>query len=145
MQIGRTKGEKMAEFQYELKIFLEAEDISQSRIKSSYASIKAMLEQSANSYIKAMEIEDESDLDEFVLRFYIQTAGEEEKCSNVESAKGFVDDAAELLMEISHMHSFLDMEGTIQAVCQGETYSYTFASESGSCTCDFIREEKTSN
>lgn len=131
----------MAEFQYELKIFLEAEDVSQSRIMSSYSSVKAMLEESPNAYLKSMKIENESDMDEFFLRLYIQKEETEEKCSDAESAKGFLDDAAELLAEIAHAHSFLDMEGILKAEYQGEKEAYTFHAESGSAFCEFEETE----
>lgn len=131
----------MAEFSYEIKIFLEAEDVSQSRIMSSASSVKAMLEQSPNAYLKTLELEDESDMDEFALRLYIQKEETEEKCSDDESAKGFLDDAAELLAEIAHVHSFLDMEGSLKSEYQGEKEAYTFHSESGSLFCEFDEAE----
>lgn len=131
----------MAEFSYEINIFLEAEDVSQSRIMSSASSVKAMLEQSPNTYLKALEIEDESDMDEFALRLYIQKEEAEENCSDSESAKGFLDDAAELLAEIAHVHSFLNMEGTLKSEYQGGKEAYTFHSESGSLFCEFEETE----
>ncbi len=131
----------MSEFQYEIKIFLEAEDVSQSRIKSSFSSVNAMLKQSPNPYLKEMEFEDESDLDEFVLRLYLQKDGTEDKCTDAEAARGFLDDAAELLDEIAHIHSFLDMEGSIKAGYKGEQEAYTFTSESGSAFCEFDETE----
>ena len=51
----------------EYKIFLEAEDVSQSRILSCASYMKRVLESCNNPYISRAELDDESDLDDFVL------------------------------------------------------------------------------
>ena len=50
----------------EYKIFLEAEDVSQSRILSCASYMKRVLESCNNPYISRAELDDESDLDDFV-------------------------------------------------------------------------------
>ena len=49
----------------EYKIFLEAEDVSQSRILSCASYMKRVLESCNNPYISRAELDDESDLDDF--------------------------------------------------------------------------------
>ena len=54
------------------KIFLEAEDVSQSRILSCASYMKRVLESCNNPYISRAELDDESDLDDFVLRLFVE-------------------------------------------------------------------------
>ena len=56
----------------EYKIFLEAEDVSQSRILSCASYMKRVLESCNNLYISRAELDDESDLDDFVLRLFVE-------------------------------------------------------------------------
>lgn len=61
----------MGQLKITYKIYLEADDISQSRIQASTAFVKNLLRGCRNTYLKAASIEDESDLDEFTLRLFI--------------------------------------------------------------------------
>ncbi len=61
----------------EYKIFLEAEDVSQSRILSCASYMKRVLESCNNPYISRAELDDESDLDDFVLRLFVEEEIEE--------------------------------------------------------------------
>ena len=63
----------------EYKIFLEAEDVSQSRILSCASYMKHVLESCNNLYISRAELDDESDLDDFVLRLFVEEEIEEIK------------------------------------------------------------------
>ena len=119
------------------KIFLEAEDISQSRIASSTAFVKNAVKNHKNPYINRADFDDESDMDDFVLRLYADETIEEKECANREAAEGFIDNLAELLDEIAHLHSFLDMEGSFSVAYEGETLSYAFTSERGEGVCSF--------
>ena len=66
----------------EYKIFLEAEDVSQSRILSCASYMKRVLESCNNPYISRAELDDESDLDDFVLRLFVEEEIEEKECTN---------------------------------------------------------------
>jgi len=61
----------------EYKLYLEAEDVSQSRILSSASYLENVLHNHANPYIKCAQIDNESDLDEFELRLYVDETIEE--------------------------------------------------------------------
>lgn len=119
------------------KIFLEAEDVSQTRILSSTAFVKNIVSNHKNPYISCAAFDDENDLDDFVMRFYVEESIEEADCANPTYAKEFIDDIADLISNIAHAHSFLDMEGSFSITYEGETSAYTFASESGDAGCDF--------
>lgn len=118
-------------------IYLEAEDVSQSRIMSAVSYVNDLIKNHKNSYLNRAEFDDESDLDDFVFRFYAKEAIEEETCTNAEDARAFVDDIVDVLFEIAHMHSFLNMEGDFSMIWNGEQKKYTFSSESGDSLCDF--------
>ena len=98
------------------KIYLEAEDISQSRISSTA------------SY--------ESDMDDFTLRLYIDEKVEEEACSSPECAEGFLENIAEFLDAVAAAHSYLDMEGSFSISYHGVEDTFRFRSEAGSDLCD---------
>lgn len=125
------------------KIFLEAEDVSQSRILSCASYMKNMLANHKNPYISRAVLDDESDMDDFVLRLFVEETIEEETCANQEMAEGFIDDMAELVTEIAQAHSFLDMEGSFSIAYEGEALAYTFTSASGDDGCDFQLMEIT--
>lgn len=125
------------------KIFLEAEDVSQSRILSCASYMKNMLANHKNSYISRAVLDDESDMDDFVLRLFVEESVEEETCASQEMAEGFVDDMAELVTEIAQAHSFLDMEGSFSIAYEGESLAYAFTSTSGDDGCDFQLMETT--
>ena len=116
------------------KLYLEAEDVSQSRILSCASYLENALQHHTNPYISCAEIDNESDLDEFEVRLYVDEVIEEEHCENVDAAESFLDEFAEILSEIAHLHSFLDMEGS-------EHIAYTFASEPGDGLCEFEEQE----
>ena len=111
-EMRNTMSENQVKLSY--KIFLESEDVSQSRILSSTSFVRLDLE---------------SDV-------------EEEVCSAPDSAAGFVADMAELLDAIAQAQSYMDMEGSFSISYQGETESYTFTSESGQDFCDFAEASK---
>lgn len=121
----------------ELKLYLEAEDISQSRIMSCRSFMSQQIKSSVNPYIRKLNMEDECDMDDFIVRLYFDEAIEEEECTSEESAKGFIDDVVDLLSEIAHMQSFLEMEGNFMVEYQDLKKSYKFHSESGDSYCDF--------
>lgn len=125
------------------KIFLEAEDVSQSRILSCASYMKNMLANHRNPYISRAVLDDESDMDDFVLRLFVEETIEEETCSNQEMAEGFIDDMAELVTEIAQAHSFLDMEGSFSIAYEEKSLAYAFTSTSGDDGCDFQLMETT--
>ena len=53
------------------KIYLEAEDISQSRISSTASYVSNLFKNCTNSYLQKAEVDNESDMDDFTLRLYI--------------------------------------------------------------------------
>lgn len=125
------------------KIFLEAEDVSQSRIASCTSFVTNAIKNHKNPYIHCAEFDDESDMDDFALRLYTEATIEEAQASNPEAAEGFLDNMAELLDEIAHLHSFLDMEGSFSIEYEGEALSYDFESESGMAVCNYTEKNTT--
>lgn len=123
------------------KIFLEAEDVSQSRILSCASYMKNILAGCGNSYISRAVLDDESDMDDFVLRLFVDEEIEEAECGNEEMAESFIDDMAGLVTEIAQAHSFLEMEGSFSISFKGETLAYTYSSVSGDDGCDFQEME----
>ena len=81
----------------EYKLYLEAEDVSQSRILSSASYLENVLHNHANPYIKCAQIDNESDLDEFELRLYVDEAIKEADCANADAAEAFLDEFADAL------------------------------------------------
>ena len=71
------------------KLYLEAEDVSQSRILSSASYLENVLHNHANPYIKCAQIDNESDLDEFELRLYVDESIAETDCTNADAAEAF--------------------------------------------------------
>lgn len=127
----------MSSVKINYKIYLEAEDISQSRIQSCTSFVNEIIKNHANRYLNRAKITDECDMEDFVLRLYAEEEITEAVCSSEEDAKAFVDDTVDLLFDIAHMHSFLDMEGSFSVELNGENRAYTFHSESGDSLCDF--------
>lgn len=125
------------------KIFLEAEDVSRSRIASYAANMKCILGNHRNPYINCAVVDDESDLDDYVLRLFVDETVEEDVCANKEMAEAFVDDMAELVTELAEANSFLDMEGSFSISYRGETLAYAYTSASGDAGCDFQLMEDT--
>lgn len=120
------------------KIYLEADDISGSRIQSSAAFVKNLLENHRSPYFKNAGFDNESDIEEMVFRFYIENEIHEDVCTSKEDAKNFVLDMAEILDSIAAANSYMDMEGSFTWEYQDEKKSYTFQSESGLDYCDII-------
>lgn len=119
------------------KAYMEAEDIGQSRIYASIAFVKNQFQNARSVYLKQASFEDESDLDAFALRFYVEHEVYEEACTSPEDAQSFVLDLAQVLDAVAAAHSFLDMEGEFSWSFQGKEKKYTFRSESGVDYCDF--------
>ena len=126
--------------QFNCKIYLEAEDISQSRILSTAAYVKKLLQGSQNPYIAGIQIDNESDMEDFIFRLYLEADKTEERCSDEESADMLAPQIAEVLSEIAQAHSYLDMEGDFTVNFNGKMESYRFASESGNSFCDFYEK-----
>ena len=110
------------------KIYLEAEDISQSRISSTASYV--------SNLFKKAEVDNESDMDDFTLRLYIDEKVEEEACSSPECAEGFLENIAEFLDAVAAAHSYLDMEGSFSISYHGVEDTFRFRSEAGSDLCD---------
>ena len=64
----------MAENQVKITyhIYLEAEDVSQSRILSSTSYVKNLFKNCGNHYFQGVDFDDESDLDDFTLRLFVE-------------------------------------------------------------------------
>ena len=125
------------------KIFLEAEDVSQSRILSCASYLKNVLINHRNPYISRAVVDDESDMDDFILRLFVEEDIEEEECKRPEMAEAFIDDMAELVTDIAQVHSVLDMEGSFAIEYEGEALAYSYTSVSGDDGCDFQLMEDT--
>ncbi len=130
----------MAALKISYKIYLESEDVSQSRIQSCTSFVNDIITNHKNPYLGRAQITNENDLDDFVLRLYADEEIEEDECSSENDAKAFIDDMVDLLFDIAHMHSFLDMEGSFSVELNGERKAYVFRSESGDSLCDFEKE-----
>ena len=124
-------------------LFFEAEDVSQSRIMESTSYITGLLKEHQNPYIRRTDLDDESDLEEFALRLYVNEQIAEADCENVEAAENFVDDMAELVSEIAAAHSYLDMEGSFSVSLGEDALAYRFSSAAGDDGCDFVEGETT--
>lgn len=123
--------------QISYKIFLEAEDISQTRIISCTSYVKNMLANHRNRYISRAVMDDESDLDDFVIRLFVDETISEEACTDERMAETFADDMVELLSELARMHSFLDMEGSFSVKYGEKSLAYSYTSAGGDDGCDF--------
>ena len=121
----------------EYKIFMEAEDIAQTRILSTESFVKKSLAAQKNPYINRAKVDNESDMDDFILRLYVEEQIEETECENVDAAEDFLDEMAELLAEFAHLQSYLEMEGSFSISFEGEEIAYHFISEAGDCNCSF--------
>lgn len=125
------------------KIYLEAEDVSQSRILSTTSYFTNLFKNCTNYYLQSAEVDDECDLEDFTLRLYVEENIEEEVCSHEEDAKAFLGDMAEFLDAISMAQSYLDMEGSFSISFEGVEEEYTFASEAGKDFCDFFEGQES--
>ncbi|MDE7312300.1 MAG: hypothetical protein K2N87_11890 [Eubacterium sp.] len=122
------------------KVCMEADDIGQSRIHASIAFVKSQFENARNVYLRHAAFDDESDLDAFALRFYVEHEVFEESCASPEDAQSFVLELAQVLDAVAAAHSFMDMEGEFSWSFQGEEKRYVFQSEGGVDYCDFAKE-----
>ena len=111
--------------------------MSRSRESSLASYLKNVLARCSNSYISRAVLDDESDLEDFALRLFVEEEIEEAECKNPKMAENFIDDMAELVTELAQAHSFLDMEGSFSIHYRGEALSYAFTSTSGDDGCDF--------
>lgn len=121
------------------KIFFEAEDVSQTRIMSCAAYVKNVLANHKNPYINCAVVDDESDMEDFIVRLFVEETIEEETCTNREMAEAFIDDMAELVTEMAQAHSFLDMDGSFSIKYGDDALAYSYTSVSGDAGCDFQR------
>lgn len=119
------------------KIYLEAEDITQSRIQSTSLFFKNLFLNCENQYLKIATIDNESDFDDFSLRLYVDETIEEAVCKNEKDAKTFVMDMIEFLDKLAAANSYLDMEGSFGISYQGEKKDISFKCEGGQSYCDF--------
>ena len=94
------------------KIYMEAEDVSQSRILSTASYVSNLFLNCTNRYFQSAKLDNESDLEEFALRLYVEEDIAEESCSSPEDAKAFLMDMAEFLDAVAMAQSYLDMEGS---------------------------------
>ncbi len=123
------------------KIYLEAEDVSQSRILSTTSYFKNLFQNCTNRYLQMAKVDDECDMEDFALRLYVEETIEEEDCRYPEEARAFLGDMAEFVDAIARAHSYLDMEGSFSISYEGVEERYTFTSEPGRDDCDFFGEE----
>ena len=123
------------------QIYLEAEDVSFSRIQSSVASMKNLLANCSNSYLRQSSVEDESEPGEYVLRCCIWGDIHEEVCALPEDAGGLAFDLAEALETIAEACSYMEMEGSLSWQYGEERKNYKFRSESGQDYCDIQVED----
>lgn len=121
------------------KLYLEAEDVARSRIVSSTSYVYNLLNNCTNHYLHNAEVDDENDLEDLSLRYYIEQEIEEEECANTTDAKTFLADMVTILDKIALAHSFLDMEGSFSVNYEEIQESYTFISEGGQGTCEFTK------
>ena len=69
-------------------------------------------------------------------------SGGHELVHNADAAEAFLDEFADVLSEIAHIHSFMDMEGSFSVSFEGEHIAYDFRSEPGDGMCDFIERKE---
>lgn len=122
------------------KIYLESDDINQSRILSTTSFMKNLFENCQNSYFKNVTIDDESDLEDFSLRFYVEQEVNEEECTAPKDAETFIPDMMEFLDMAAQAQSYVDMEGSFAIEYQGKKESYRFVSEGGQDYCEITKE-----
>ncbi len=126
---------------FNCKIYLEAEDVAQSRILSTTSYVKNLIANCNNSYISRLQIDDENDLDDFIIRLYAEAEINEDTVTDEKAAEMLAPHLAELLTEIAQAQSYLDMEGSFQVEHQELKEAYTFKSEQGDSFCDFAEAE----
>lgn len=138
----RRNGEIMSNtLKINYKIYLEAEDVAQSRILSCASYLENVLHQHKNPYICCAQTENDSSLDEFELRLYAHGEIEENECKNVDAAEAFLDEFAAVLSDTAHIHSFLQMDGSFSISFEGEKIAYEFESWPHESRCKFTEIE----
>ncbi|MBO5372001.1 MAG: hypothetical protein J6A75_04675 [Lachnospiraceae bacterium] len=118
------------------KIYLEAEDVAQTRILSTTSAVEAVFKNSKNPYISAMKVEADNDMEDFILRICI-CAEIEEICENDQNVEMLAPQLAELLTDLAQAHSYLEMEGRFSVECGELKEAYRIISEGGDDLCDF--------
>lgn len=124
----------------EYKIYMEAEDIKQSRINSTVSFVRNLFENCQSTYFKNVTLDNESDMEDFILRLYVEHKVEEKECSSVEDAKSFVPDMVEFLDKIAQAQAYADLEGSFSWEYGDEKKNYHFISEGNQDFCDFTEE-----
>lgn len=130
----------MNELAITYKIFLEAEDVSVTRIKSSTAFVRSLFQNHQNIYLQHADMDDESELEELTFRLYIEKEIREEDVSSKEAAQDFVLDLAQVLDTIAAAQSYMDMEGSFSWTFDGMEKKYRFCSNSGQDECEITEE-----
>lgn len=128
---------------FNCKIYLEAEDVAQSRILSTTSYVKNLILNCSNPYISGLQLDEENDMDDFIIRLYLEAQIEEESAADAEAARMLAPHMAELLSEIAQAQSYLDMEGSFEVVYEDKREAYRFLSEGGDSFCDFIEQENS--
>ena len=80
----------MAALKISYKIYLEAEDVSQSRIQSCTSFVDEIVKNHANPYIARAEVTNENDMDDFIVRLYADEEITEDVCDSENDAKAFL-------------------------------------------------------
>lgn len=119
-------------------IYLEAEDISQSRILSTASYFNQLFLNCSNPYLKKAIVDNESDMEEFILRLYVNETIEEEVCSAPEYAEAFLENMAEFIDAIASAHSYLEIEGSFSIRYRDVKETFRFTSEAGKSSCEIL-------
>ena len=124
------------EIKFNCKIYLEAEDVAQTRIISTTSAVKHVFKNNKNPYISAMQVEEDNDMEDFILRI-CASAEMTETCEEFADAEMLAPQLAEMLNDLAQAHSYLDMEGSLTVECGDLKESYHIVSERGEDFCDF--------
>lgn len=123
-------------------IYLEADDIAQSRIAKTIQYTKNLFDNCNNVYFKNEIVEDESDFEDFMLRLYVQNEVSETAVTNQSDAKSFVEDMMIFLQMIAQAQSYAHLEGDFSVQLGNETKSFRFVSEEASDTVTYEEQTK---
>ena len=122
------------------QISLEAEDITQTRIISTTSFVKNLLKNCQSTYIQTASVDDESDLEEFVIRLYVEADIHEDKCSNAEDAIFFIADMHEVLNRLASAHNYLTMDGSFSIQYGDIDRSFQVSKVSGLYECEITEQ-----
>ena len=100
---------------FNCKIYLEAEDVAQSRILSTTSYVKNLIANCNNSYISRLQIDDENDLDDFIIRLYAEAEIIEDTVTDEKAAEMLAPHLAELLTEIAQVLKWLRIEKDLRS------------------------------